>query len=331
VTVTLAPGPADDDESVAAQLGVADLGREAIGGDIDALGLFADLAPKGTMPAVPSRIEIPDNPKKLAQRIAYLVTKASFAYNMLQEGDRVMVCMSGGKDSYALLHFLQHVQRHAPFRFELLAVHLDQGHPGFPLDVLEGYLSQCGSPYEIIHEHTYGVVVDKLKPGKTTCSLCSRLRRGILYSHAQKFGCTKIALGHHRDDILATLMLNLFFCGQLKAMPAKLKSDDGKNVVIRPLAFVPEEMIKRYAAMARWPLIPCSLCSRQPDLKRAQMEALLETMDRIYPGALPSALNAVQSAHPRFLLDRELYDFDAGVELEGRPGAGSDADEDAWS
>ncbi len=323
MTVTVTPGHR---EAVQAREPLPTLG-----GDIDTTQLFAALAPKGTMPAVPSRMEIPENPKKLAQRIAYLVTKASHTYNMLQDGDRVMVCMSGGKDSYAMLHFLQHVQRHAPFRIELLAVHLNQGHPGFPLDVLEGYLKNCGSPYQIINENTYDIVVDKLKPGKTTCSLCSRLRRGILYKHARLFGCTKVALGHHRDDILATLMLNLFFCGQLKAMPAKLQSDDGLNVVIRPLAFVPEEMIKRFAAMEGWPLIPCSLCSRQPDLKRSQMEAMLATMDRIYPGALPSALNAVQSAHPRFLLDRELYDFDAGVDVNGAHGSTSDADEDAWS
>ncbi len=306
---------------------------------IDPHGLFAGLAPAGTLPAAPSRMEIPDNPKKLEQRIAYHVTKASHAYDMLAEGDKVMVCMSGGKDSYAMLHFLQHVQRHAPFRFELVAVHLDQGHPGFPLETLENYLKNSGTPYEIIHEHTYQVVIDKIRPGKTTCSLCSRLRRGILYSHAQRLGCTKIALGHHREDILATLLLNLFFCGQLKAMPPKLISDDGKNVVIRPLAYVPEEMIRRFAAMQGWPLIPCNLCSLQPDLKRAQMEALLETMDGIYPGALPSALNALQSMHPRFLLDREHYDFNAlpakaiaAMAAAGADGeVGSDADEDAWS
>lgn len=289
---------------------------------------FAVLAPKGFQPvdhAADSRQEIPDDPKKLERRIAHLVTKASHAYNMIEAGDRIMVCMSGGKDSYAMLHFLKILQRHAPFRFELVAVHLDQGHPGFPTDVLEGYMAQSGVPYEIIREHTYQIVLDKLEPGKTTCSLCSRLRRGILYTHAQRLGCTKVALGHHRDDILATFMLNFFYAGQLKAMPAKLKSDDGRNTVIRPLAWVPVEMIKRFAAMQPWPIIPCSLCSRQPDLKRTLMETLLETMQGLYPGALQSGLNALQHAHPRFLLDRDLYDFDAAS-------AGESGDnDDAWS
>ncbi|MCO4761147.1 MAG: tRNA 2-thiocytidine(32) synthetase TtcA [Myxococcales bacterium] len=263
----------------------------------------------GAAPAAPLRMKIPDDPAKLEKRIAYLVTKATHDYDMLEEGDKVMVCMSGGKDSYALLHFLQRAQRRAPFNFEIVAVHLDQGHPGFPLDTLENYLKNCGSPYEIIHEHTYDVVLSKLEPGKTTCSLCSRLRRGILYSAAKRLGCTKVALGHHRDDILATFMLNFFFCGQLKAMPAKLMSDDGANVLIRPLSYVPEKMIIAYAGHQPWPLIPCSLCSRQEDLKRAQMEQLLGQIDDVYPGALPSALNAMKNLHPRFLLDRKQFDF----------------------
>lgn len=289
---------------------------------------FASLVPAGLQAATAahdSALGIPTDPKKLERRIAHLVTKAVHAYNMIEDGDRIMVCMSGGKDSYAMLYFLQYLQRHAPVRFELLAVHLDQGHPGFPTATLEAYLAQCGSPYEILHEHTYGIVLDKLKPGKTTCSLCSRLRRGILYSHAQRLGCTKVALGHHRDDILATFLLNFFYAGQLKAMPAKLRSDDGRNTVIRPLAWVPVEMIKRFTALQTWPIIPCSLCSRQPDLKRTQMERLLEVMQGLYPGALQSALNALGSAHPRFLLDRTWYDFDAPPQAEGAD------DDDAWS
>ncbi|HAN31096.1 MAG TPA: tRNA 2-thiocytidine(32) synthetase TtcA [Myxococcales bacterium] len=268
----------------------------------------------GMAPAAPSRMVIPDDPKKLEKRIAYMVTKAMHHYEMIVPGDKIMVCMSGGKDSYALLHFLQRAQRHAPFDFELVAVHLDQGHPGFPLETLEGYLAECGSPYHIIHEHTYDVVLSKLEPGKTTCSLCSRLRRGILYSAAQELGCTKVALGHHRDDIIATFLLNFFFCGQLKAMPSKLISDDGKNTVIRPLSYVPEEMIVHFAKHKQWPLIPCSLCSRQEDLKRSQMEQLMKQMDAVYPGALPSALNALTSVHPRFLLDRQLFDFNQAVD-----------------
>jgi len=265
--------------------------------------------PSGAAPAAAKGLKIPDDPVKLAKRISYFMTKALHDYDMLCEGDKVMVCMSGGKDSYALLHFLQRAQRKAPFKFEIVAVHLDQGHPGFPLETLEGYLKTCGSPYHIIHEHTYDVVLSKLQPGKTTCSLCSRLRRGILYSAAQKLGCTKVALGHHRDDIIATFMLNFFFCGQLKAMPAKLMSDDGRNTLIRPLAYVPEQMIIHYAQQQEWPLIPCSLCSQQEDLKRAQMEDLMKQLDRVYPGALSSAMNALKNAHPRFLLDRDLYDF----------------------
>ncbi len=304
---------------------------------------FAAFAPAGLAPrsvADDSRLEIPDDPKKLERRIAHLVVKAVHAYDLIAPGDRIMVCMSGGKDSYAMLHFLQHLQRHAPFRFELIAVHLDQGHPGFPTEVLEGYLAKCGTPYEIIREHTYELVLDKLKPGKTTCSLCSRLRRGILYSHARRLGCTKVALGHHREDILATFLLNFFYAGQLKAMPPKLFSDDGHNTVIRPLAWVPVEMIKRFAQMQAWPILPCTLCSRQPDLKRTLMEQLLQTMAGLYPGALQSGLNALQHAHPRFLLDSALFDFSqrAGAAVEasdeaalGVAATGSSDDDDAWS
>lgn len=274
--------------------------------------------------AVPRRQRIPDDPAILERRISHLFTKASKDFGLLEPGDKVMVCMSGGKDSYGLLHFMQRAQRHSPIKFELVAVHLDQGHPGFPLDTLEGYLRTCGSPYEIVHYHTYDIVLQKLEPGKTTCSLCSRLRRGILYDTAKRLGCNKVALGHHRDDMVATLMLNLFFCGQLKAMPAKLRADDGYNTVIRPLAYVPEPMLVKWAEIKKYPLIPCNLCSRQPDLKRAQMNALLADIDRRYPGALPSALQAMQNVKPRFLLDRGLYDFAAGGTTA------DDRDEDAF-
>ena len=266
----------------------------------------------GSRPKSSPRRPIPADPKKLEKKIAYAVTKAMHHYGMLEAGDKVMVCMSGGKDSYALLHFMQRLQRHAPFEFDILAVHLDQGHPGFPLAMLEGYLKTCGSPYEIIHEHTYDIVLDKLRPGQTTCAMCSRLRRGILYDRAKKLGCTKVALGHHRDDILATFMLNFFFCGQLKAMPPLLRADDGDNVLIRPLAYVPEDWIVAFSQHKQWPLIPCSLCSKQPDLKRAQMEELLDQIDAVYPGAMESALHALKSVHPRFLMDNELYNFETG-------------------
>ncbi len=260
---------------------------------------------------IPARPLVPQDPHTLERRISHLFTKASKDFGLVQAGDKVMVCMSGGKDSYGLLHFMQRAQKHSPLKFEIVAVHLDQGHPGFPLDTLEGFLKNCGSPYEIVHYHTYDIVLEKLQPGKTTCSLCSRLRRGVLYDTAKRLGCNKVALGHHRDDMVATLLLNLFFCGQLKAMPAKLRADDGYNTVIRPLAYVPEAMLVKWAEIQKYPLIPCNLCSRQPDLKRAQMNGLLAELDQRYPGALPSALGAMQSIKPRFLLDRNLYDFDA--------------------
>ena len=258
---------------------------------------------------VPARPKIPQDANNLERRMSHLMTKASKDFGMLEAGDKVMVCMSGGKDSYALLHLMQRAQKHSPDKFEIIAVHLDQGQPGFPLHILEDYLKTCGSPYEIIHQHTYDIVMDKLEPGKTTCSLCSRLRRGILYDAAQRLGCNKIALGHHRDDVLATLMLNMFFCGTLKAMPPLLRADDGKNIVIRPMAYIPENFLIKWAELQNYPVIPCNLCSRQPDLKRAQMQNLLKDLDRVYPGALPSALRAVTEVKPRFLLDRKIFDF----------------------
>ena len=276
-------------------------------------GLVKPVLADGSRPKHGAKLPIPESPKKLEKRIAYKVTKAVHHYDMLDNGDRVMVCMSGGKDSYALLHFMQRAQKHAPIDFEIVAVHLDQGHPEFPTDVLEDYLKTCGSPYEIIHEHTHDIVLEKLQPGQTTCSLCSRLRRGILYDRAKKLGCTKVALGHHRDDMLATFMLNFFFCGQLKAMPPLLRADDGHNTLIRPLAYVPEDWIVAFAEHKQWPLIPCSLCSKQPDLKRSQMEELLDQIDAVYPGSLESALHALRSVHPRFLMDTELYDFEKGA------------------
>jgi tRNA 2-thiocytidine biosynthesis protein TtcA len=274
---------------------------------------------------IPARPLIPDDPNNMERRLSHLFTKASKDFGMLEAGDKVMVCMSGGKDSYALLHLMQRAQKHSPHKFEIVAVHLDQGHPGFPTHILEDHLKASGAPYEIVHQHTYQIVLDKLEPGKTTCSLCSRLRRGILYDTAQRLGCTKIALGHHRDDILATLLLNLFFCGTLKAMPPLLRADDGKNVVIRPMAYIPENFLIKWSEMQQYPVIPCSLCSRQPDLKRSQMQNLLKDLDRVYPGALPSALKAVTDVKPRFLLDRKIFDFtsfQAGAE---------DREEDAFA
>ncbi len=290
--------------------------------------LLGRLLTGGTPPAVPARAAIPSSARTLERRIAYMATKAIHDYGMIADGDKLMVCMSGGKDSYAMLHFLQRAQRKAPIDFELLAVHLDQGQPGFPTETLETWLQQCGSPYHIVREHTYDIVMEKLEPGKTTCSLCSRLRRGILYDAAKKLGCTKVALGHHRDDVLATFLLNVFFCGQLKAMPPVLRAEDGYNTVIRPLAYVPEEMIKAFVKTRDYPLLPCRLCDKQPDLKRSQMEALLREIDGLYPGALPSALHAMKNVHPRFLMDNKAWNFDTVVQ----DGSGeADRDADAFS
>ncbi len=275
---------------------------------------------------VPARGQIPDDPKELERRISHLFVKAIKDFGMIQAGERVMVCMSGGKDSYALLHFMQRTQKHSPVKFEILAVHLDQGQPGFPSDKLEAYMAAAGSPYEIVRYNTYDIVMDKLEPGKTTCSLCSRLRRGILYDAAKRLGCSKIALGHHRDDALSTLLLNLFFCGQLKSMPPLLRADDGVNTVIRPMAYVPEAMLIKWSEMQQYPVLPCNLCSKQPDLKRAQMNDLLRELDKRYPGAMPSALNAIQNVSPRFMYDRELYDFTSTPQPDG-----DERDDDAFA
>ncbi len=274
---------------------------------------------------IPDRMIVPDDPQLLERRISHLFTKASKDFELIRPGDRVMVCMSGGKDSYGLLHFMQRAQKHSPIKFDLIAVHLDQGHPGFPTHILEEHLKNSGAAYEIVHQHTYDIVLDKLEPGKTTCSLCSRLRRGILYDTAKRLQCNKIALGHHRDDILATLLLNLFFCGQLKAMPPVLRADDGVNTVIRPLSYVPEAFLKKWSDVQKYPVIPCGLCSKQPDLKRAQMQGLLAELDQRYPGSMPSAIRALTDVKPRFLLDDKLFDFKTN-----QAGAG-DRDEDAWS
>ena len=303
---------------------------QAVAGQAPAAAAWAgpgDLGIANLGPAqirVPARAQIPDDPHQLERKMSHLSAKACKDYDMIQPGDRVMVCMSGGKDSYGLLHFMQRTQKHSPVKFEIVAVHLDQGHPGFPTDKLENYLKNAGSPYEIVHYNTYDIVMEKLEPGKTTCSLCSRLRRGVLYDTAKRLGCQKIALGHHRDDILSTLLLNLFFCGQLKAMPPVLHADDGFNTVIRPMALIPEGMLIKWSEIQQYPVIPCNLCSKQPDLKRGQMNDLLRELDKRYPGALPSALNAVQDVKPRFLLDQKLYDFSTA------PAAGDDRDEDAF-
>jgi tRNA 2-thiocytidine biosynthesis protein TtcA len=217
-----------------------------------------------------------------------------------------MVGMSGGKDSYVMWHLLTEVQRKAPFRFELIAVHLDQGHPGFPLHLLEGWLVNNGVPHRILREHTYAIVREKTPAGKAYCSMCSRLRRGILYNAAVEMGCTKIALGHHRDDAIETLMLNLLYGGQIKAMPPRLVSDDGRNVVIRPLIFCAEAEIAELARQLEFPVVPCSLCSQQPDLKRAAVKALIDRLDAENGQVRRNMFAALSNVRPSHLLDSTL-------------------------
>lgn len=266
---------------------------------------------------------------RLLAPIARAAGQANGDYRMIEGGDRVMVCLSGGKDSYTLLDVLLHLQARAPVDFELVAVNLDQGQPGFPKDVLPRYLGALGVPFRIIEQDTYSVVKAKTPEGKTTCALCSRLRRGALYHCAREIGATKIALGHHREDILETLFMNMFFGARLKAMPPKLQSDDGANVVIRPLAYVPESDIMKYAQARSFPIIPCDLCGAQPNLQRGVVGQMLAGWEREHPGRLNNILRSLSRVTPSHLLDRELYDF---AELEQTPPEGDHAfDHEAYA
>ena len=246
---------------------------------------------------------------KLSKRIRRLVGEAIADFSMIEEGDRVMVCLSGGKDSFSLLDVLLSLKEKAPIKFELIAVNLDQKQPGFPKEVLPTYLASRNIPFKIVEQDTYSVVTRVIPEGKTMCSLCSRLRRGALYRIAGELGATKIALGHHRDDVLATFFLNLFHQGKLKAMPAKLLSDDGRHVVIRPLAYVAEEDLAAYADAKHFPIIPCNLCGSQENLQRKVIGEMLRGWERLHPGRVESILRALTDVAPSHLLDRKLFDF----------------------
>ena len=246
---------------------------------------------------------------KLEKKLCRLVGQAIGDFGMIEDGDKVMVCVSGGKDSYAMLDILMKLRERAPINFEIVAVNLDQKQPNFPAEILPNYLKGLGVQYHIEEQDTYSIVKRVIPEGKTTCGLCSRLRRGILYRVADELGATKIALGHHRDDILETLMLNMFYAGKLKGMPPKLRSDDGKHIVIRPLAYVPEKLLERYAADMNFPIIPCDLCGSQPNLQRQVMKEMLRDWEKKHPGRVENLFRSMHHIVPSHLMDGEAFDF----------------------
>ncbi len=255
--------------------------------------------------------------QRIVKRLQRNTGKAISDFNMIGDNDRVMVCLSGGKDSYTLLDLLLALQKRAPVNFELIAVNLDQKQPGFPEHVLPEYLDHLGVPFHVIEQDTYSVVRRVIPEGKTTCGLCSRLRRGALYNFASEHGITRIALGHHRDDIIETLFLNLFNGGRIKAMPPKLLSDDGQHVLIRPLAYCSEELISRYAQARQFPIIPCDLCGSQPNLQRQQIKSMLAVWKEAHPGRIENIFRAIAHVSPSQLADHDLFDF---INLGSRSG-----------
>ena len=257
--------------------------------------------------ADPRKQEFEDN--KLDKKLCRLVGQAITDFGMIADGDKVMICLSGGKDSYTMLDILLKLRERAPISFELVAVNLDQKQPNFPEEILPNYLRKLNIPFHIEEQDTYSIVKRVIPEGKTTCGLCSRLRRGILYRVADELGASKIALGHHRDDILETLLLNMFYAGKLKAMPPKLRSDDGKHIVIRPLAYVPEKLIQRYADSMQFPIIPCDLCGSQPNLQRAAMKKMLQEWEKVFPGRVENLFRSLHHIVPSHLMDQTLFDF----------------------
>jgi tRNA 2-thiocytidine biosynthesis protein TtcA len=247
---------------------------------------------------------------KLQKRIRRETGKAIIDFKMIEDGDKVMVCVSGGKDSYTLLDVLMYFQRIAPISFSIVAVNLDQKQPGFPEHILPEYLTSLGVDFQIVEEDTYSIVKDKIPEGKTTCSLCSRLRRGVLYRTAKELGATKIALGHHRDDMLETMFLNMFYGGRLKSMPPKLRSDNGEHIVIRPLAYCHEADIAKYAQSVDFPIIPCNLCGSQENLQRKNIKTMLQDWQKRFPGRVESMFRAMQNIVPSHMLDSKLFDFE---------------------
>ena len=257
---------------------------------------------------------------KLEKKLCRLVGQAIGDFGMIEDGDKVMICVSGGKDSYAMLDILLKLRERAPINFEIVAVNLDQKQPNFPAEILPNYLKVLGVQYHIEEQDTYSIVKRVIPEGKTTCGLCSRLRRGILYRVADELGATKIALGHHRDDILETLMLNMFYAGKLKGMPPKLRSDDGKHIVIRPLAYVPEKLLERYAVDMSFPIIPCDLCGSQPNLQRQVMKEMLRDWEKKHPGRVENLFRSMHHIVPSHLMDGEAFDFqnlEISTELTG--------------
>jgi tRNA 2-thiocytidine biosynthesis protein TtcA len=247
--------------------------------------------------------------RKLEKSLRYNVWQAMSDFNMIENGDKVMVCLSGGKDSYTMLEILMHYEKYSELDFSIVAVNLDQKQPGFPEEILPDYLSKKGVDFKILERDTYSIVKDKTPEGKSTCSLCSRLRRGTLYEAAANLGCNKIALGHHKEDILETFFLNLFFSGKLEAMPPKYRTDDDQFVVIRPLAYCPEEDIVQYAEVLNFPIIPCNLCGSQPNLQRQVIKEMLNTWEKKYPNRKSIIFNALTNVSPTHLMDHKLYDF----------------------